>query len=86
MEAGEHRRQIQRPQRVAYAARIRSVYGAEIAGGYTGFMDAADTAEGGSLSLLGGLIKAGNLAGVLSVVYPTEEHNEGHRSAAQYEL
>ena len=64
------------PQRVAYAARIRSVYGAEIAGGYTGFMDAADTAEGGSLSLLGGLIKAGNLAGVLSVVYPTEEHTK----------
>lgn len=64
------------PQRVAYAARIRSVYGAEIAGGYTGFMEAADTAEGGSLSLLGGLIKAGNLAGVLSVVYPTEEHSK----------
>lgn len=64
------------PQRVAYAARIRSVYGAEIAGGYTGFMEAADTAEGGSLSLLGGLIKAGNLAGVLSVIYPTEEHTK----------
>lgn len=64
------------PQRVAYAARIRSVYGAEIAGGYTGFMEAADTAEGGSLSLLGGLIKAGNLAGVLSVVYPTEERSK----------
>ena len=64
------------PQRVAYAARIRSVYGAEIAGGYTGFMEAADTAQGGSLSLLGGLIKAGNLAGVLSVVYPTEEHTK----------
>ena len=27
------------------------------AGGYTGFMEAADTAEGGGLSLLGGLIK-----------------------------
>ena len=39
-------------------------------------MEAADTAEGGSLSLLGGLIKAGNLAGVLSVVYPTEEHTK----------
>ena len=64
------------PRRVAYAARIRSVYGAEIAGGYTGFMEAADTAQGGSLSLLGGLIKAGNLAGVLSVVYPTEEHSK----------
>ncbi|WP_427776723.1 LPXTG cell wall anchor domain-containing protein [Bifidobacterium bifidum] len=64
------------PKRVAYAARIRSVYGAEIAGGYTGFMEAADTAQGGSLSLLGGLIKAGNLAGVLSVVYPTEEHSK----------
>ena len=62
--------------RTAYAARIRSVYGTEIAGGYTGFMEAADTAEGGSLSLLSGLVSVGNLVGVLSLVYPTEEHTK----------
>lgn len=62
--------------RVAYAARIRSVYGQEIAGGYTGLMEAADTTSAGSLSLLGGLIQAGNIAGALSVVYPTEEHTK----------
>ena len=37
--------------------RIRSVYGAEFAGGFTGLMEAADTAETGSLGLLWGLIK-----------------------------
>ncbi|MBT1162904.1 cell surface protein [Bifidobacterium sp. SO1] len=63
-------------QQVAYAARIRSVYGQEIAGGYTGLMEAADTAEGGSLSVLGGLIKTDNIAGALSIVYPTEEHTK----------
>ncbi|KFI97164.1 LPXTG cell wall anchor domain protein [Bifidobacterium stellenboschense] len=63
-------------QRVAYAARIRSVYGQEIAGGYSGLMESADTAEGGSLSLLYGVIKVGNLASVLTMVYPTEEHTK----------
>lgn len=56
------------------AIRIRSVYGYEYAGGFTGLMESADTAETGGLKLLGGLISAGNLLGVLSVVYPTEEN------------
>ncbi|MBW3089549.1 cell surface protein [Bifidobacterium sp. 82T25] len=63
-------------QRVAYAARIRSVYGQEIAGGYNGLMESASTAKGGSLSLLFGVITVGNLANVLTAVYPTEEHTK----------
>lgn len=54
--------------------RIRSVYGKEIAGGFTGLMESADTAKAGSLSLLWGLVKADNILGALSVVYPTEEN------------
>ena len=61
------------PQREAAAVRIRSVYGAEFAGGFTGLMEAADTAETGSLGLLWGLIKVENLLGALGVAYPTEE-------------
>ena len=56
------------------AVRIRSVYGKEIAGGFTGLMESADTAKAGSLSLLWGLVKADNILGALSVVYPTEEN------------
>lgn len=56
------------------AVRIRSVYGKEIAGGFTGLMESADTASAGSLSLLWGLVKANNILGALSVVYPTEEN------------
>lgn len=56
------------------AVRIRSVYGAEIAGGFTGLMESADTASAGSLSLLWGLVKADNILGALSIVYPTEEN------------
>ena len=55
------------------AVRIRSVYGAEYAGGYVGLMEAASTAKGGSLSVLGGLISADSLVGALDVVYPTVE-------------
>lgn len=61
-------------QREAAAVRIRSVYGAEFAGGFTGLMEAADTAETGSLGLLWGLIKVDNLLGALGVAYPTEEN------------
>lgn len=56
------------------AVRIRSVYGEEIAGGFTGLMESADTASTGNLSLLWGLVKADNILGALSVVYPTEEN------------
>lgn len=62
--------------RKAVAERIRSVYGAEIAGGYTGLLEPADTAEAGSLSLLFGLVKAENLLGALEVSYPTQENSE----------
>ena len=56
------------------AVRIRSVYGEEIAGGFTGLMESADTASAGSLSLLWDLVKVDNILGALSVVYPTEEN------------
>ena len=62
------------------ADRIRSVYGYEYAGGFTGFMESADTAETGGISLLGGLFNGAtsivveNLFTALSVVYPTEEN------------
>lgn len=60
------------PVRTASADRMRSVFGTEVSGGYTGFMRPADTADTGSLSLLFGLIKANTLASALSVVYPTQ--------------
>ena len=66
--------------------RIRSVYGAEIAGGFTGRMESADTASAGSLSLLWGLVKANNLLGALSVVYPTEEHTAVYGPLAKLDL
>ena len=62
------------PTSICKAVRIRSVYGEEIAGGFTGLMESADTAETGNLSLLWGLVKADNILGALSVVYPTEEN------------
>ena len=62
------------PTSTCEAVRIRSVYGAEIAGGFTGLMEAADTASAGNLSLLWGLVKADNILGALSIVYPTEEN------------
>lgn len=68
------------------AIRIRSVYGAEIAGGFTGRMESADTASTGSLSLLWGLVKADNLLGALSVVYPTEEHTAVYGPLAKLDL
>ena len=62
------------PTSTCKAVRIRSVYGKEIAGGFTGLMESADTASTGNLSLLWGLVKADNILGALSVVYPTEEN------------
>ena len=62
------------PTSTCKAVRIRSVFGEEIAGGFTGLMESADTAKAGSLSLLWGLVKADNILGALSVVYPTEEN------------
>lgn len=61
-------------QHICTAWRIRSVYGYEYAGGFTGYMESADTADTGNISLLGGLIQADNLLSALSAVYPTEKH------------
>ena len=68
------------------AIRIRSVYGEEVAGGFTGLMESADTASTGSLSLLWGLVKADNLLGALSVVYPTEENTAVYGPLALMDL
>lgn len=62
------------PTSICKAVRIRSVYGEEIAGGFTGLMESADTASTGNLSLLWKLVKVDNILGALSVVYPTEEN------------
>lgn len=63
-------------RRDAMAERIRSVYGAEMAGGFTGYMEPGDTAKTGSVSLLFGLVKANNILGALQVAYPTEENTQ----------
>lgn len=63
-------------QRVAAAERIRSVYGAEFAGDFTGLLEPADTASTGNLSLLFGLVEVNNLLGALEVAYPTQENTE----------
>lgn len=60
------------PTSLCKAVRIRTVFGSLYAGGYTGFMEAADTAETGGLSLLGGLINVDNLLSVLKIVYPIQ--------------
>lgn len=62
------------PQQEAAAVRIRSVYGAEFAGGFTGLMEPGSTAETGGLSLLWGLIDVNNLLNVMQDIYPTEEN------------
>lgn len=64
------------PTRDAAAKRIRSVYGAEFAGGFTGLLEPADTASTGNLSLLFGLVEVNNLLGALEVTYPTQENTE----------
>ena len=54
--------------------RLRSVYGYEYAGGFSGRMECASTASGGSLSLLYGLINVGNVLEVLQAIYPTDRN------------
>lgn len=73
-EDGEKTSPYNGPQREAAAIRIRSVYGAEYAGGFTGLMEPGSTAETGGLSLLWGLISADNLLNVMEDIYPTEEN------------
>lgn len=74
------------PTSTCKAVRIRSIFGEEIAGGFTGLMESADTAKAGSLSLLWGLVKADNILGALSVVYPTEENTAVYGPLALMDL
>ena len=60
------------PMSLCKAERIRSVYGYEYAGGYTGLMEPADTAKVGGLKVLGGLISVNNILGALGVIYPVQ--------------
>lgn len=52
--------------------RLRSVYGGEAAGGFTGLMENANLAGTGNLKLLFGLVTVQNVLGLLQAVYPTE--------------
>lgn len=60
------------PMSLCKAERIRSVYGHEYAGGYTGLMEPADTAKVGGLKVLGSLITVDNVLGALGVIYPVQ--------------
>lgn len=60
--------------RVCAVQRIRSVYGVEYAGGYTGLMQCANVADTGNLNVLRGIISIDNPLILLQAVYPTEEN------------
>ena len=61
------------PVRECAAYRIRSVYGTEYAGGYTGLMRCANVADTGSLHILFGIVKLNNPLSLLQAVYPSEK-------------
>lgn len=69
---GDTTRTYNGPTSVCRAERIRSVYGFEYAGGYTGLMEPADTAKLGSVSVLMDLISIKNILGALGVIYPVQ--------------
>lgn len=52
--------------------RLRSVYGYEFAGGFSGRTESANVADTGNISVLFGLIKLSNPLEVIRAVYPTE--------------
>lgn len=56
----------------AATIRIRSVYGGESAGGFSGVTESASVADTGNIKILAGLVKVSNLLNVLNAVYPTE--------------
>ena len=74
------------PTSLCKAVRIRTVYGSLYAGGYTGFMEAADTAETGGLRLLGGLINVDNLLSVLKIVYPIQTNTAVYGPLADLDM
>lgn len=71
-EEGDAKKLYNGPMSLCKAERIRSVYGHEYAGGYTGLMEPADTAKVGGLKVLDGLIKVNNILGALGVIYPVQ--------------
>lgn len=71
-EEGDAKKLYNGPMSLCKAERIRSVYGHEYAGGYTGLMEPADTAKVGGLEVLGGLISVNNILGALGVIYPVQ--------------
>lgn len=56
----------------AATIRIRSVYGGESSGGFSGVTESANVADTGNIKILAGLVKVSNLLNVLNAVYPTE--------------
>lgn len=56
----------------AKAERIRSVYGYEYAGGFTGYLHNADLVDTGSISVLFDLIQINNPLSAIQAVYATE--------------
>ncbi|HIU50964.1 MAG TPA: hypothetical protein IAD22_08135 [Candidatus Limousia pullorum] len=56
------------------AIRIRSVFGSEYAGGFTGWAEGANVVDTGSLSLLFGVVKLNNPLQAAQAVYPTEKN------------
>ena len=71
-DEGDTKKTYNGPTSVCKAERIRSVYGFEYAGGYTGLMEPADTAKLGSVSVLMNLISISNILGALGVIYPVQ--------------
>lgn len=82
---GSHEGEGETPKEAA-AIRIRSVYGAEYAGGFTGLMEAGSTASTGSLGLLWGLVNVDNLLNALNVAYPTEENTAVYGPLAKLDV
>lgn len=70
----------------AAAYRIRSVYGLDYAGGFTGLMETASVADTGSLSILGGLVNLDNPLTVAQGVYPIEENTAVYGPLSHVEL
>ncbi len=69
---GDSNNDVLSGQKIASAARIRSVIGQEYAGGYTGLMQAANLADTGNLKLLFGAVQINNLLSAVQAVYATQ--------------
>lgn len=63
---------IKGEKKEASAIRIRSVYGGESAGGFSGVTESASVADTGNIKILDGLLKVSNPVAILNAVYPTE--------------